>query len=143
MQYVFGTADCKRYNFPTHLNELVVDRADAVMSEVFWVTVEPEKAVHFHRHYDMEQIFYFIAGAGILTIGEDKKEFEVTSGQVARIPPATLHSVSSRGKVALKYLSIDCFCSEHKNETTWDEHVRNVCRDLGYFYNAVVSSVNK
>jgi mannose-6-phosphate isomerase-like protein (cupin superfamily) len=143
MQYVFGTADCQRYVFPTHRNELVVDRADAVMSEVFVVTVEPKREVHFHRHCDMEQIFYFIAGRGILTVGEDKMEFDVGPGQVARIPPGTLHCVRPKGEKAVKYLSVDCFCSAKKSETTWDEHVRSVCRKLGYSYDAVVSGDDK
>jgi mannose-6-phosphate isomerase-like protein (cupin superfamily) len=143
MQYVFSTTECKRYVFPTHCNELVVDRADAVMSEVFLVTVEPGKAVHFHRHCDMEQIFYFLAGRGILTIGGKKKEFKVVPGHVARIPPGTLHSVRPAGKRAVQYLSVDCFCSGKKSETTWDKHVRNVCREKGYSYDSVVSAVNK
>jgi mannose-6-phosphate isomerase-like protein (cupin superfamily) len=139
MQYVFETAGCRRYLFPTHINELVVDRADAVMSEVFLVTVEPDKAVHFHRHDDMEQVFYFLEGRGILTAGEDKKKFNVGPGLVVRIPPGTLHSVRSMGKETVKYLSIDCFCSAQKSEKTWDEHIRNVCREQGYSYDSVVS----
>jgi mannose-6-phosphate isomerase-like protein (cupin superfamily) len=140
MKYVFDTIDCKRYAFPTHINDLVVDRADAVSSEAFVVIVEPGKATHVHKHNDVEQIFYIIKGKGILTVGDDKKEYQVKPAQVVKIPPGTLHSVRSRGKIPLKYLSIDCFCSPAKDESTWDDHVRTVCREQGYDYAAVVST---
>ena len=44
MRFVFSTAEVKRYRFPTHINDLVVDRADAQTSEVFVVVLEPGEA---------------------------------------------------------------------------------------------------
>ncbi len=37
MNYIFSTTCTKRYRFPTHTNELVMDRSDATGSEVFIV----------------------------------------------------------------------------------------------------------
>jgi mannose-6-phosphate isomerase-like protein (cupin superfamily) len=141
MRYVFDTKDCKRYRFPTHINDIVIDRKDSAASEVFVVIVEPGKAVHLHKHDDVEQIFYMVEGEGILTIGADKKEYEVAPTQVVRIPPGTLHTVRPKGQKVVKYISIDCFCSPAKGgEPTWDEHVKGICREQGYRFEDVVAA---
>jgi|GEM_PF-6925024 len=44
-QFVFETTNLKRYQFPTHINDIIVDRAQASNSEVFMVYVEPGKSV--------------------------------------------------------------------------------------------------
>jgi mannose-6-phosphate isomerase-like protein (cupin superfamily) len=139
MRYVFDTKECRRYRFPTHINEMVIDRKDCSMSEVFMVIVEPGKAVHRHKHDDMEQIFYVVEGEGILTIGEQKKQYAIKPAQVVRIPPGTIHTVRPKGRKPVKYLSIDCFCSPEKGgEPTWEKHVKSICREHGYRYENVV-----
>ncbi len=35
VKYVFSTQDLTRYAFPTHINDLVMDRSEARHSEVF------------------------------------------------------------------------------------------------------------
>ena len=95
MKYVFETGNLKRYSFPTHINDLVIDRADAATSEVFVVIVGPGKATHLHRHDDIEQIFYVVEGEGALFIGPDKKKFKMKPAQVVKIPPKTLHTVKA------------------------------------------------
>ena len=65
-QIVFETKNLKRYKFPTHINDLVIDRTQASFSEVFMVEVEPGKSVHHHKHDDTEQIFYMIKGSWVL-----------------------------------------------------------------------------
>ena len=133
-QYVFETNNLKRYKFPTHINDLVVDRADASQSEVFMVIVEPGKSVHHHMHDDTEQIFYIIKGTGILSIGENKTEYPVKPGDVVRMPLSTLHSIRTDTDEAIHYLSVDCFGSKPPNEPTWDEHARVMCRENGWDY---------
>ena len=44
MQFVFPTSQTRHYSFPTHVNDLVVDRADAATSEVFLVVLAPGQA---------------------------------------------------------------------------------------------------
>jgi mannose-6-phosphate isomerase-like protein (cupin superfamily) len=141
MKYVFNTTVCKRYAFPTHSNDLVVDRADAATSEVFIVIVEPGKATHLHMHNDVEQIFYIIEGEGMLAVGPDKKRFTVKPSQVVKIPPKTLHTVSAKGKKALRYICIDCFCGDKKaDEPTWEAHVHAICREQGYAFKDIIGS---
>jgi len=52
MKYVFDTSNTKRYKFPTHINDLVMDRAEATTSEVFIVVLEPGQAPPLHKHED-------------------------------------------------------------------------------------------
>jgi hypothetical protein len=47
MKYVFDTDNLKRYVFPTHINDIVVDRKDASTSEVLTFP-------HLLCHYDLE-----------------------------------------------------------------------------------------
>ena len=63
-RYVFSTADTIRYRYPTHVNDLVLDRTEATTTEVFIVVLEPGEAPPLHQHDDAEQIFYIMEGSG-------------------------------------------------------------------------------
>jgi mannose-6-phosphate isomerase-like protein (cupin superfamily) len=144
MQFVFPTSKARRYRFPTHINDLVMDRADAETSEVFVVVLNPGQAPPLHRHDDTEQIFYILEGAGILNIGGPRKKFPVRAGDVVRIPRKTLHSIRCTGKVPLRYLAVDCFVGGRpKAEPAWDAHVRTMCRNNGWDYEQVVQATPK
>jgi mannose-6-phosphate isomerase-like protein (cupin superfamily) len=139
MQFVFPTSKLKRYRFPTHVNDLVVDRADAETSEVFVVVLEPGEAPPLHQHDETEQIFYVLTGHGVLRIGANRKKFPVRAGDVVRIPPKTLHSIRCQGKKELRYLAIDCFVGGRPaHEPTWDAHAKVVCSNHGWDYGQVV-----
>jgi mannose-6-phosphate isomerase-like protein (cupin superfamily) len=141
VQFVFPTSKLKCYRFPTHVNDLVVDRADAETSEVFVVVLEPGEAPPLHQHDDTEQIFYILAGQGVLRIGAKQKRFPVRAGNVLRIPPKTLHSIRCLGKKPLRYLAIDCFVGGRpKAEPTWDSHARVICSNQGWDYGQVVQT---
>jgi len=139
-QFVFKTTDLYRYEFPTHINDIIVDRVKSENSEVFMVIVQNGKSVHHHKHDDTEQIFYMLEGTGILSIGENKEETPVKPGDVVRIPPTVLHSIRPNAGENIKYLCVDCFGKQQPLEPTWDEHVHVVCKEQGYDYNEVVSS---
>lgn len=139
MKYVFPTSKVKRYRFPTHINDLVVDRADSHTSEVFLVVLEPGEAPPLHQHDDTEQVFYILEGAGVLSIGAKKKKFPVRPGDVVRIPPRTLHSIQCAGQKPLRYVAIDCFVAGRPAaEPTWDSHVKVLCAQQGWDYRQVV-----
>jgi len=142
-QFVFETTNLYRYKFPTHINDIIVDRAVSQNSEVFIVIVEDGKSVHHHQHVDTEQIFFIIEGTGILSIGEKKEELAVKPGDVVRIPPSVLHSIRPNMGENIKYLSVDCFGKQPPLEPSWDEHVRVVCKEQGYDYNEVIASNEK
>jgi len=134
-RYVFPTAGAVRYTFPTHANQLVVDRSEAEASEVFVVVLAPGQATHTHAHSDTEQVFYVIAGRGTLTVnqGSEATRHPVMPGDVVRIPPATTHSIRTDGDHPLRYLAVDCFPGGRpKDEPTWEDHVRVVCHEQGW-----------
>ena len=138
MNYVFPTNQLQRYRFPTHINDLVMDRSRAAASEVFIVLIRPGGAPPLHQHDDTEQIFYILEGRGRLEIGEESEEFLVDPGDIVRIPPATLHRIHCLGMNDLRYLAIDCFPAGRPDaEPTWDAHVQAVCRQQGWDYDQV------
>ncbi|MCK5137119.1 MAG: cupin domain-containing protein [Bacteroidales bacterium] len=137
--YVFSTTDLVRYKFPTHINDLVMDRSEATFSEVFIVIIEPEKAPPLHVHNDTEQIFYVLEGKGTLTIGKDKQiNQRVAPGDIIRIPVGAWHSIKADSDAVLKYLAIDCFGSiRNEDEPTWESHVKVLCKEQGWDFSKV------
>jgi quercetin dioxygenase-like cupin family protein len=138
--YVFSTENLLRYRFPTHINDLIMDRSEAKFSEVFMVVIEPDKGPPLHRHNDTEQIFFMLEGKGTLIIGkEDQKFMKVAPGDVIRIPVDTWHTVKADNKENIKYLAIDCFGTiRNQDEPTWDSHVRVLCKEQGWDYDKVL-----
>ena len=61
-RYVFHAKDQLRYRFPTHTNDLLLDRAEAETAEAFMVVLEPGEAPPLHAHHDTEQVFYVLVG---------------------------------------------------------------------------------
>ena len=140
MKYVFDTSNTKRYKFPTHINDLVMDRAEATTSEVFIVVLEPGQAPPLHKHDDTEQIFYVLEGKGTLTIGKEKQNYPVKSGDMVRVPPSTFHTIKAEGENPLRYFTVDCFTPDISlDEPTWDDHVKAICRNMDWDYNQVVN----
>ncbi|MGH7952949.1 MAG: cupin domain-containing protein [Limisphaerales bacterium] len=141
MQFVFPTSQVKHYRFPTHVNDLVMDRADSWASEVFVVVLEPGEAPPLHKHDDTEQVFYILEGEGSLSIGEKQENYAVRPGDVVRIPPTTLHSIQCVGGKSLRYLAIDCFIAGRpKTEPTWDAHVKILCQQQGWNYEQAIKN---
>jgi mannose-6-phosphate isomerase-like protein (cupin superfamily) len=138
MKYVFPTTKLTRYQFPTHVNDLVIDRSESVASEVFVVVIEPGKAPPLHKHDDTEQVFHVIEGTGTLVIGREGATFPVKPGDVVRIPPATLHTIRADGGHTLRYLCVDCFPSgQPAAEPTWESHVKVLCQEQGWDFSNV------
>ena len=139
MKYIFPTTDLTRYQFPTHINDLVMDRSEASFSEVFIVVIEPGKAPPLHVHNDTEQIFYVLEGGGVLNIGKDEQQnLPVRSGDIVRIPVGEWHSIEANTGTVLKYLAIDCFGAiRNEDEPTWDSHVKVLCNEQGWDYHSV------
>ena len=138
MQFVFPTTRVKHYRFPTHVNDLVMDRADSRTSEVFIVILKPGEAPPLHKHDDTEQIFYILEGKGILRAGVERQEHIVRPADVVRIPPAVLHSIQCTGKKPLRYIAVDCFVGGRPEaEPTWDSHVKALCRQQGWKYEQI------
>ncbi len=65
-QYVFSPRDVIRYRFPTHTNDLIMDRRAGTAAEAFFVILEPGEAPPVHTHPDAEQVFFVLEGEGDL-----------------------------------------------------------------------------
>ena len=139
VRYVFNTNETVRYRFPTHTNDLVMDRSEAETSEAFMVVLEPGEAPPLHLHNDTEQVFYVVSGTGTLFIGPNAGEqFQVKPGDLVRIPRGTLHRIQCQSAEPLTYLSIDCFVGGRPSEEpSWESHVRVMCRQNGWDFNQV------
>jgi mannose-6-phosphate isomerase-like protein (cupin superfamily) len=139
MRYVFKTTGTTRYRFPTHTNELVMDRAEAVASESFISVMEPGEAPPLHQHDDTEQVFFVLSGRGRLEIGPDAEDLgPLVPGDLVRIPPGTLHRVPCVGDEPLRYLVVDCFPGGRPAaEPTWESHVRAICEAQGWSFDEV------
>ena len=94
MEYVFDIKNARHYRFPTHVNDLIVDRADAATSEVFMVVLEPGESAPLHIHDDTEQIFYVLEGRGVLTVGTEEETIEAVPGMWSGSRPP--HGTGSR-----------------------------------------------
>jgi mannose-6-phosphate isomerase-like protein (cupin superfamily) len=138
-RYVFDTREVARYRFPTHTNDLIMDRGEAAASEAFYVILEPGESPPLHVHEDAEQVFYVLEGKGVLTVGRESSEsFPVKAGDFVRTPPGTYHAIRCTGNTRLAYLSIDCFTAgPPAAEPTWDSHVRAMCELNGWDFDAV------
>lgn len=141
MKFVYQIDSSRRYRFPTHVNDLVIDRSDAAASEVFLVVLERGEAPPLHKHDDAEQIFHVLEGEGILCVGSRHEEHAVRAGDVVRIPPSVLHSIRCSSQDPLRYLAIDCFLSgPPPEEPTWDDHARLMCKTNNWDYHKVVEN---
>ena len=137
-RFVFSTKETIHYRFPTHVNDLVMDRAEAETSEVFVVVLEPGESPPLHLHHDTEQIFYVMEGVGVLQIGDSSESYRVHRGDVVRIPPHTLHRIQCRGPRSLRYLSVDCFVGGRpSDEPTWESHVRVMCAQNDWDFESI------
>lgn len=143
-RYVFNTRNTLHYRFPTHTNNLVMDRSEAATSEAFLVVLEPGEAPPLHVHHDTEQIFYLLQGTGTLFIGDDQQKYQVAPGDLVRIPPHTLHRILCNGQESLVYLSVDCFINGRPlDEPTWESHVRAMCILNGWNFEEILANKNK
>lgn len=141
-RYVFSTTDTVRYRFPTHVNDLIMDRSEAETSEVFFVVLAPGEGPPLHIHPDYEQIFYVLEGTGVLEIGQTPTPNPVRPGDLVRIPPNTPHRMVCTGPSSMRYLSVDAFLEDRASrpEPTWDSHVRAMCKAYGWDFDQIRSS---
>lgn len=139
-KYVYETEDkIVRYNFPTHINDIVIPREEASASECFMVIIEKDKALPLHKHEDCEQIYYILKGEGKLEVrpdGEERTEvFDVHPRQVVRIPPNTWHRVFALSEGGINYFCIDCFPNGFDPaEPTCESHIRATVEAHGWDY---------
>ncbi len=55
-----------------------------------------------HVHDDIEEVFYFLRGTGVVYL--DKKEIPVKAGSVVPVPPGVYHGIKNTGRDVLQHL---------------------------------------
>lgn len=69
------------------------------------IYIDPGKASPVHYHKIMEEIYYFLEGIGIVTVGS--KTFDVRAGSAVFIPVGEVHQVANNSRETLKLISAD------------------------------------
>lgn len=69
-------------------------------------SLKPGLSTIGHKHIKTEEIYYFTAGSGIMTL--NGRSFKITKGDSVLIPPGVLHKVKNTGRGVLKII---CACS--------------------------------
>jgi len=69
-------------------------------------TVAAGAATRLHRHHETEEIYHFVAGSGVMTLGEER--FAVGPGDTVCIPPGTPHCLENTGGEEMRLL---CACA--------------------------------
>ncbi len=73
-------------------------------------TVYPTGSTTGHSHDDMEEIYYFISGEGIMVVGDD--EFPVKAGDALYVPPGEYHTTIQTGILPLTFVWNTCLVDE-------------------------------
>jgi mannose-6-phosphate isomerase-like protein (cupin superfamily) len=68
--------------------------------------VSPGSRTAAHRHHRSEEIYHFLAGNGIMELGD--RRFRVTAGDTVRIAPGTRHALINDSDSELRLL---CCCA--------------------------------
>lgn len=69
-------------------------------------TIYPTGTTTGHTHSDMEEIYYFVSGEGIMVVGEDR--FPVKAGDACYVPPGQFHTTEQTGILPLTFVWNTC-----------------------------------
>lgn len=139
-QSVYRTNVLKGYVFPTHRTDLIIDRAESEVTEVFIVVLGPAQKTPLHEHDDCEQLWHVIEGRGRVKIGprDNLEEHIVGPGDVVLVRRSFWHSMENCGDRELRYLAVDVFVGERQaDEPTWDAHIEAFCRKSQFGFERV------
>ncbi len=68
--------------------------------------IEPGKETILHRHICAEELYYIMAGTGLMVLGD--QQIETNAGDAICIHPGIAHKIRNTGKDALRIL---CCCA--------------------------------
>jgi len=68
------------------------------------VYLQPGESCGQHSTKDHEELLIFLAGKGVVLIGEEETPYEVAQGKVCYIPPYTIHNNKNTGTEPLIYI---------------------------------------
>ena len=98
----------------SEIRELLAHRNSCIRNQTLAeARLAPGASTTPHHHVRTEEIYYVLAGRGLMRVGEEARE--VGPGDAIAIPPGTLHQMTNTGKGVLKFL---CCCApgyEHED----------------------------
>jgi len=98
----------------SEIRELLAHRNSCIRNQTLAeARLPPGSGTMPHHHVKTEEIYYVLAGRGLMRVGEETRE--VGAGDAIAIPPGTLHQISNIGEDVLKFL---CCCApgyEHED----------------------------
>jgi mannose-6-phosphate isomerase-like protein (cupin superfamily) len=110
-----------------NLNEITVliDRSETELTEVALNSWRPGLDGPPHLHEQKEQIFYIVAGHGIVKIGDDV--FTAKPGDFFFVPANAVHQTINKGTEPFEYLLYNAFLyADKEGHATYAEHVESV-----------------
>lgn len=91
----------------SEIRELLAHRNSCIQKQsLAEARLPPGASTAPHYHPRTEEIYYILAGAGRMTIGEDAQD--VTPGDAIAIPPGLVHTIRCTSDTPLKFL---CCCA--------------------------------
>ncbi len=123
MKHIVNIArDCEPDTDPRSLRARVKDRDKKVLRDTYYLidqkkgpslritcgftTVYPTGSTTGHTHEDMEEIYFFTSGEGVMIVGED--EFPVKAGDCLYVPPGEYHTTIQKGILPLSFVWNTC-----------------------------------
>ena len=101
------------------IRELLAHRNSSIRNQsLAEATIPPQTTTDAHYHPQSEEIYFLIAGAGIMHLGEESRRVSV--GDSIAIPPGTVHWIENDQTTDLKLL---CCCApgyEHDDTILMD-----------------------
>lgn len=97
----------------------LIDRTNSPVNECSLAEelLPPGRRVTPHHHQVMEEIYYILEGAGLMEIGDEKRE--VSAGEAIYIPRGARHSLTNTGTDEMRILLV-CgpayLPSDHRSE---------------------------
>lgn len=78
------------------------DDVDSQLTQFAYGTFLPGEVCERHLHPTMEELFYFISGEGVYTVGEDP--ISIREGTFLRIPAGVYHELLNSGNKPLEFI---------------------------------------
>jgi mannose-6-phosphate isomerase-like protein (cupin superfamily) len=80
-------------------------KADQVIKEIGWLTLQPGDSIGLHAHTDNEDAYIIVFGEGVFTDSQGQKT-PVTGGDVTIARPGDSHALENTGSVPLFFLNV-------------------------------------
>ncbi len=98
----------------SEIRELLAHRNSAIrLQSLAEARVAPQTRTAPHYHPKTEEIYYILAGEGLMRLGDDERR--VKPGDAIAIPPGQVHTIYNPGPAELRFL---CCCApgyEHED----------------------------